>query len=347
MRRVLLTTVGVLLIAMAAFGQSVTLLNDSGLTGVKGNHFFRLSTNGSKLLVNRSPTAANEELAVVPTSGGDATVWFSSPGRLIYDRIALSGDGSVVAFAKGTESTVYALTGSGSQPRAAANVAPFTDPRQLRLSDDGKWVAFSASRLVQSGSAFRVVSNLFVAATDGSVCHKIRGTDLVERMIAFDLSPDGSTIVWVDDPTKGPWVASRDGTSAVRLNVSATKIVGVAANLAATRIYYQDLRATGIRICSVNRDGSGAQVIHESAAGGRYEVAGNAGAVRLRTFEAKRTPPGTSWLVGTTTLTRMFDYPRADVAGTNEWSGNGEVAVWRVRTCSGTYETRIWRSSAQ
>ena len=106
MRRVLLTTVGILLIATAAFGQSVTTLNGSGLTGVTGNHFFRLSTDGSKLLVNRSPTAANEELAVVPTSGGDATVWLSSPGRAIYDRIALSGDGSVVAFAKGTESTV-------------------------------------------------------------------------------------------------------------------------------------------------------------------------------------------------------------------------------------------------
>jgi len=332
-----------LMVAEVLPGQSISTHPAPWLKEAVGNLFFRLDSDGDQLLVNRSPSIEREELVLVPTAGGTETVWYSNAGRSIYNQIALSGEGDMVIFAKSPGSRVYAVTEPNGTPKVVADAAPYGDIRQLRVSNDGKWVAFTASSGLLNSPTGRVHANLYVAATDGSVVHRITGISVPMKLIPFDLSPDGGTLVWVDDPGKGPWVAGIDGSNAKRLSVSGSSIVAVTCNTTGSVIYYQVLDANGANLYRVNRDGTNISLVH-SAARGTYYVARNGSRVRLDQFDPKAKPCGSSWLVEGSSLNAMFTFGRPGIAGSRAWSGDGRVMVWRARFSPWADETRIWRA---
>ncbi|MBN1607495.1 MAG: hypothetical protein JW940_12730 [Polyangiaceae bacterium] len=344
MRRMLLMTLMLLPLAAGALGQSpaVTKHPASWLASARGNLFFCLNGDGSQLLVNRSPSLASEELVVVPSSGGEGVLWHAAVGRSIYDRIVLSGDGTTVAFARTDGSKVYALPRAMETPRVVADVSPDADPRQLRISDDGTWVAFTAARMVQSGTESRVHANLYVAATDGSALHRITAVALPDRYIAFDLSGDGQSIVWLDDATKGPLVADRDGGNSRRIGVTPQHLGPVRCNANASLIYFEAFDREGKHLWRVNRDGTGEAKLH-STTSGQFFVARGSGQVRLEKFDPQATPPGVSWMLSGGSPTKMCDLQRPDIVGASAWSDDGSVFVWRAPASPGVCETFVWR----
>lgn len=348
MRSQLMLYVTVILVlgTVPASGQSASTLAATGFQNVDGNVFYRLSADGGTLLANRSANALGEELVTVSTAGGSETVWHTAEGRWIYNRIALSGDGGTVAYARSPGSIVYALTEPLGTPRVVVNVAPDSDPRELQLSADGKWVAFTASRLVQTGSHARIHANLYVAATDGSVVHLITASPLPDRRIAFDLSPDGAWISWIDDAAKGPMIAAVGGASATRLalDLGADHVTDVSWNADASRLYYHTLSGGGVAVGRVQRNGTGAEELH-SAARGRYGVA-RTGEIRLSQFDPSASPAGTSWRLGGSGLTATYHFGRPDIAGTEAWSADGKVCVWRAPMATGRSATWVWRAGS-
>jgi len=334
-------------LAAAAASQSATVTKHtaSWLSNARGNLFFRLSADGSQMLVNRSASPLKEELVVVPTSGGEGVLWHTAPGRSIYDRIALSGDGSTVVFAKTSESKVYAVTQPAMTPALVADVSPDSDPRQLRISDDGKWIAFTAARMVQSSGQARVHANLYVAATNGSVVHRITAAALPGRWIAFDLSGDGKSVVWLDDAGKSPLVADANGANARRITVTATQLGRLRCNTTASQLYFDAFDRDGTHLWRVNRDGTG-EIKLQSTTSGRFFIARGSGQVRLERFDPNAAPPGSSWLQTGEGPIKMFDIKREDIDGTSDWSQDGRVLVWRAPGSSGGFATFVWRSGA-
>lgn len=345
MQRTMLMLVALLSLAAAAAGQTATVTKHTAtwLSNARGNLFFRLSADGSQMLVNRSPSSVKEELVVVPSSGGEGVVWHTSLGRSIYDRIALSGDGSTIAFAKTGESKIYAVARPGAQPALVADISPDSDPRQLRISDDGKWVAFSAARMVQSGVHARAHANLYVAATNGAAVHRITAAALPQRWIAFDLSGDGKSVVWLDDAAKGPLLADANGANARRIAITATQLGMLRCDTTAAHIFFDAFDSEGTHLWRVNHDGTGLTKLHTTT-GGRFFVARASGQVRLQRFDRGSTPPGSSWLQTGASPTKMFELEKEDIVGTSDWSHDGKVMVWRAPASSGGSETFVWRA---
>jgi hypothetical protein len=301
--------------------------------------FYRLDKTGDRLFVNRSTASGNEALVEVPSAGGATVVWHESAGRAIAERFAVSGDGDTVAFAKASGSSVTVLTSPTATPVTAANVAPDRDPRQLVLSRDGQWVAFTAAGVTGGALIGTVKVNLYVAATNGSVVHTITSSPLRGKFIPFALSADGSTLVWVDDPMKGPIVCDRDGTDATRLPALASGIHQVDCAPDGSVVYSTRAEASGIELRKIPRVGSTWTVV-DSVTGGIFTVTAETGAVRL-VQQPSRDNPGACWSVtAPSTRSEMFTFETPRHAGSLAISGDGEVAVWREGP-----KTRVWRAT--
>jgi hypothetical protein len=252
--------------------------------------------------------------------------------------LAVSGDGGKVVFAKDTESRVFVLSSPGAPPATVTDVAPDRDPRQLQLSRDGRWVAFTASGIQGGGPIGRVQVNLYVAATDGSALHRITSTPMFGKYLAFALSADSTTLVWVDDPGKGPIVANRDGTGAARLPAPGARIERVFCSADGSRVYCTTVEAAGVKLRSIPRQGS-TWALEDEVADGAFTVAGDGSAIRL-VQAARSTSPGTCWSVnGVSSRTAMFTFVRPEHAGSMAFSGDGQVVVWREGLA-----TRVWQA---
>jgi hypothetical protein len=126
----------VLVLAAAAFTFTVTAIVASAqapavhgtprLAAPAGNIFYRLTADGSHILVNHSPNGGAEELVIVPRDGTTEQVWIACPGRRIYNRIAVSGDGSKVAFAYSAGSDVHVLDEAAPRGRSPASLPTAT-----------------------------------------------------------------------------------------------------------------------------------------------------------------------------------------------------------------------------
>lgn len=300
--------------------------------------FFQLDTPGKQLFVNRSTSTGGEELVQVPVAGGTTQVWFANKRSEIQDRMSVSGDGKTVAFARGTESRVYVLASPASSPVTAANVAPDRDPRQLVLSRDGRWIAFSAFGVEDGGPIGRAQTNLYVAATDGSVAYRITKTPISGRYITFALSADGATLVWVDDPTKGPIVSNRDGGGFTRLPAPGARIERVFSSADGNRIYCSTVEAKAVKLHSIPRAGS-IWNLEDEAQSGKFAVSREGNAIRW--FQAPtRYSPGSCWSVtGKSSRTSMFTFTRPRYSGSMVMSGDGQIVVWREGL-----HTRIWKA---
>lgn len=300
--------------------------------------FFQLDTGGGQLFVNRSTATGGEELVQVPVAGGSTQVWYAGARPEIFDRISVSGDGKTVAFARGTESRVYVLMSSAAKPVSIANVAPDRDPRQLVMSRDGRWVTFTAAGVKGGGPIGRVQVNLYVAAVNGSAIHRVTPTPLSGRYIAFALSADGATLVWVDDPTKGPIVANRDGGGASRLPAPSARIERVFCSADGNRVYCSTVETTAVKLWSIARKGSSWK-LEDEAPSGAFTVAREGGTIRL-IQPPGQTSPGTCWSVnGKANRTSMFTFTRPRYAGSMAFSSDGRVVVWREGL-----KTRIWQA---
>ena len=333
-----------LLAVLSGTGMSQTISTHpaSWLKETTGNLFFRLNGDGSLLLVNRSTTAEKEEMVVIPTAGGSETIWYSSEGRSIYDRIAFSEKGDTVAFAKSPGRRVYVVTRPGGEPIVVANTGSYGDPRQLCMSADGKWVAFTASSGLTNSPGGRVHANLYVAAADGSIVHQITSKTLPGKFIPFALSEDGKTVIWVDGPDKDPVVAGIDGKNAKRVITAKKGIRNVACSKDGSTIYYEILDGDGLEIRSIGSDGNGEKLLH-SAAHGKYHVASGNGRIRLDQFDARQKPCGRTWLVKDGGLKEMFTFRRPMIGGSRTWSRDGRVMVWRTRFSPWVDKTMVWR----
>jgi hypothetical protein len=296
------------------------------------------------MLVSRPTATGGEELVIVPSAEGEGVTWYSAPSRTICDRIALSGDRGTVAFGHATEGKVYVLTKSGQQPRAIADVSPDGDPRQLRLSEDGKWIAFTASNAFRDGKLGRVHANLYVAATDGSVVYRRTAAAVPGKYLAFDLSLDGKTVTWADELPGGAWIADPSGTGMRRISLASGSLIDLMLDASGSTVYHQVNNAEGVRLYSVKRDGTGLTSVH-TAANGTYRFAPVGGQVLLDQFDPKAEPCGTAWLVQGANLVRMYDYSRPRFAGDRAWSADGKVLVRRSPRSPGIQETRIWRAA--
>ena len=171
------------IIVAKSTAQNVTTHQAPCLKDPTGNLFFRLNRDGTKLLVNSSVTREVEKLVLLPREGSAEQIWHSSAGRTIFNRIALSGDGQKVAFACYPGSKVYALNKPGGTPTLVADVQPNGDIRQLILSGDGRWAAFTASTFRENGILVPLRASLYVAATDGSAVHRITATPIRQKYI--------------------------------------------------------------------------------------------------------------------------------------------------------------------
>jgi hypothetical protein len=251
-----------------------------------------------------------------------------------------------LVFAKQSLGLVYCLKKAGATPAAIANVSPDTDPRQLMLSADGKWVAFTASSFMENGLPASVKVNLYVAATDGTKLHKITSSPLAGKYIPFDLSSDGKTICWVDDRSKGPWIADVDGKNARRLplGVAGSKLQTVHCDRTAATIYYQTISATGIKLHSISRTGTGLTQIHATTHG-HYAVARDATKIRMRRVENTSTKEGKLWSVDGANLSEICTLSMPRYAGSWAWSGDGNAAIWRGSAKDGKVKTYVWRAA--
>jgi hypothetical protein len=280
-------------------------------------------------------------MVVVPSVGGTEQVWYRANGCCVYNRIAINGQGNVVIFASYPGGKVYALTKPGENPKEIADVAPDGDIRQLALSQDGAWAAFTASSFLRNGKLSRLEVNLYVVATNGSAHYRITTTALPDKFISFDLSADGKTIVWVDDPKKGPWIADTNGQNAKRLPIAPDPIQSVFSNPAGDTIYYQTINATGVRLLAVSRTGTTPAVVNE-ASHGHYYVARDSGTVLLaqdnRDLSAKRT----YWRVDGSTRTKLFSVKIPGYAGSCALSGNGGAAAWVDPAPADENHTFVW-----
>jgi hypothetical protein len=343
--------------------QAITTLNVSWVQSAP-RAFLRLNGDGSQVLIYRQNVIdkpylrRTEELVLVPTGGGQEQVFYKHDVIVpeIYYNFALSGDAKTVVFAPAFENDkVYALTRPAAVPKVVAAVAPDEAPAQLSLTTDGKWVAFTASRMIWSGRQGLAHANLYVAAIDGSVLHKVTPSPVPGRSIPYALSADGSTIAWLDDAKKGPFLADRDGKNALRLpfpvevDPSKGRIVRVFLDKTGEKVFYSMLESNETsfdgKLFEVGRNGVGLKRVH-MAARGFFEVSRDGQTVRY--FEnAGSAPPrvGTSWLVGGQAPTRMFDYGTFNWGvGTYDWSEDGKVFVWYDERAHYGKPVMVWRA---
>jgi hypothetical protein len=342
--------------------QSVTTLDVNWVQ--RGSRaFFKLSGDGSRVLIYRQVVIdkprlrRTEELVLVPTSGGVEQVFYRHDvdAPAIYNNFDLSADATTVVFAPAFENdNVYVVTSASGSPRVVASVGPDEAPGQLTLSADGRWVAFSASRMLWSGRQALRHANLYVAALDGSVLHKVTPAPVVGDAIPFAFSSDGATIAWVDDPTKGPMRADRDGGNALRLpfpgevNPASGRIQRVFLDAAGSRVFYAVLESNGTsfdgKLFEVDRNGTGL-VRRQSTAGGRFEVSRDGTAIRC--FDSPGPVPprtGTSWLLGSQGPVKMFDFGTLVWGvGTYDWSDDGNVLVWYDERAHYGAAVMVWR----
>ena len=318
------------------------LRKERSLTGDLRQAFADLDGDGTRLLVNRGGPEGLEELVEVPVAGGTERLWYRATKRWIYNRIAISGDGGRVVFAWYPGSKVYVLTRPGGNPREIADVDPDGDVRQLSLSADGKWAAFTASNYLRDGKLGRVHVNLYVAVTDGSALHRITANALPDKFIPYDLSGDGKTLVWVDDPAKGPWIADAGGRNARRLPAPSDPIQNVFTNATGSTIYYQTINASGVKLLSVGRSGTSLVKVHETSRG-HYNVARDAGTIVLARDNRDKTGRRTYWRVGGKSLVKLFSLKIPGYAGSCALSGDGRTAVWVDPAPAPVDQTFVWR----
>jgi hypothetical protein len=299
--------------------------------------FLFLNGDGSRLLANRSTSTGGEEVSDVPVAGGATRVWLRSAKREIFDRIAFSGDGAHVAYAPGSGSRVYFLANPGAPARLVADVSPASDPRQLTLSRDGGWVAFTASSIQGGGRLGRPQVDLYVAATDGSVLHRITSASLPGKHMAFALSGDGGTMVWVDDPARGPLIANRDGQQSRRLPPPLGGIYTVSCSPDGGRIHCMSGKSDALQLCAISRLGT-SWAVQATATSGRFIVAPSSGAA-YHLERPTRAAPGTcSMFSGPTSRSPVFRFDSPRYAGSIAISDDGRVAVWRDGG-----KTMVWR----
>ncbi|MBN2491465.1 MAG: hypothetical protein JXQ29_11510 [Planctomycetes bacterium] len=329
-----------------ANAQSIVEHQAPCLSDPGGNLFLRLNADGAKLLINRSPTAEAEELVMLPRDGVTEEVWLRRSGRSIYDRFAVSGDGTKIAFA-GDGSEVFVVTRAGGTPQSIANVAPDGDIRQLVLSQDGGLAAFTASRFRENGELVRVRSNLYIAATDGSHLWKITAAPVFQKFIPFALSGDGTTVVWVDDPALGPWIAGTEGQNAMRLPAAPTgqRIQNVFCNTNAAKVYYQTVAEDGVRIQEVDR-GTSAMAVRCSAAHGFFELSSDASKIHLCQTDSAQARCGSWSMWNGTSFTKHVTLVMPRHCGSWARSSDGETLVWRNSNANGQMATFVWRLTA-
>jgi hypothetical protein len=342
------TALILVLIVSAASAQTITVHNAPCLSDPTGNLFYRLSAAGGKILINRSPQGDAEELVMLPRDGVTEQVWIRCPGRSIYNRFAVSGDGGRVAFAYSPGGHVHFLDQAGGNPRSIANVDPDGDVRQLILSNDGGLAVFTASRFKENGQLVRVRTNLYVAATDGSKLSKITATPVFEKFISFALAADAKTLVWVDDPAKGPWIADVDGGNACRLPVApdGRRILNVFCNEAASKIYYHTVAADGVKLYQVDR-GSLTITPVQSATDGLYEVSSDGSGIYLCQADPAQKGKGAWWKWNGTELTKLITLSMPRHLGSWAWSADGGTMVWRDSAENGGFATYVWRLTPQ
>ncbi len=321
--------------------QAPTVHTTPRLKALVGNVFYRASADGSAVLVSHSPNGEAEDLVVVPRDGSTETLWRRSVGRGIYNRVALSGNGAKVAYSRAPGGTVQVLDGPQSTPREIANVAPDGDVRQLVLSHDGALAAFTASSYRDAaGNLVRVRANLYVAKTDGSGVTKITSSPVSEKFIAFALSGDGSTLVWVDDAKQGAWVGDADGKNAKRLPAApgGRAIQAVFTNAAGSTIYYQSVGLDGVKLHAVDRAQETVTLLHEGAHGSIYALSADGTSVhRLQT--GSRT--ATWWRATATGETKVADVSWPRHLGSWTWSGDAGTLVWCGGAPSGGATTYV------
>lgn len=331
------------LVVSAAHAQTIVEHQSPCLSDPYGNLFLRLNADGTSLVINRSPTVEAEELVMLPRDGATEKVWLRRPGRSIYNRFAVSGGGKKIAFAC-DGSKVFVVTRAGGTPQSIANVGPDGDIRQLVLSQDGGLAAFTASRFRENNELVRVRSNLYIAATDGSRLTKITATPVFEKYIAFALSEDGTTVVWVDDPAQGPWIAGVDGQNAKRLPAapSGQRIQNVFCNTNAAKIYYQTVAADGVRLHEVDRKTS-ARVLRCSATHGIFELSSDASKIHLCQSDSAQARRGSWFMWNGTSFTKEVTLAMPRYCGSWARSTDGKTLVWRNSNANGRMVTFVWR----
>jgi hypothetical protein len=330
----------------AALAQTISIHEAPCLRDARGNLFFRLNGDGTKLLVNRSPTHEAEEIVLYPRTGISGVVWYRRVGRGIYDRIALSADASVVVFAVYPGSQVFSLRQPNGMPLSMANVSPDGDIRQLTLSDDGRWAAFTASSFLRDGKLGRVRVNLYVAATDGSIIHRITPEAINGKFIEFALSGNGQRIVWTDDLRHGAGIADLDGKNAVQLPAppEGSRIQALHCNDSGSEVYYQTIGADGVKLLRVIPGRATFAQLY-CATSGFYHVAGNGEKIFLRK-SLQETPCIAAWweLSGTTLVKRLtLTTPRH--VGSWAWSRDGKTMAWRDTADGGGFTTYVWQAA--
>lgn len=110
---------------------------------------------------------------------------------------SVSADASVVAYSRtdGNESGIYLNDVTGKNERLLLTV--HGELPMVRLSPDGKWVAFSlgaSARMAEDQSVRASDRDVYIAATDGSVFRRITTTPGSDHGASW--SPDGQTLTF-------------------------------------------------------------------------------------------------------------------------------------------------------
>ncbi len=325
--------------------QSVTSLQSAWLQA-PGSFKFRIDSDGSLLLVHGVHTGQNR-LVAVPTAGGVERIVYThnNPGTRILD-FALSGDGKTAAFSLrgGTmfgQQTVFGLSVATGKVTTIATLATDRDPWDIRLSHDGRWALFRASRWVQIGSGWTWRDHIFTARTDGLVLHQVTQTPIhFAALRPPALSDDGTTVAWFNDQYQ-PMCADRDGKNRSVLPLPPGKPVlsypQIFPDETGRRIFY----SCWDNLYSVLRGATRCNTVY-SLPGALFEVSSDGDRIRAVLNPWGR---GSSLMpLSRTRLEKMFEFsyiPQEAVA----WSRDGNVCVWIDDGRLMGHRAMVWRHS--
>lgn len=178
--------------------------------------------------------------------------------------------------------------------------------------------------------------------TDGEGLCRVNPSGLPMATARFALSGDGSRVLWAESRTGPLRISSTaDGKVTATLAVPASQRV-TALWWAESRVYYQTVGGNGVRLYSVLPDGRDRRLVH-SVPQGRYVVSRSA-SVRLVQGDAAPGRWGRCFSVEGGQARWLFDYAVQPYAGSQAWSGDGSVVLFRDWGPEGM-TTYVWRRS--